>query len=83
MSASEDGRAQLQALYRNVSSSGQNVPGSPPYWWRRKDDLAALTRAEHYESNALPIAFTTASMAEYFWPEVRLLLHNEFLKLVH
>jgi hypothetical protein len=66
-----DGKTKFASLYHNIASWGRNVAGSPAYWWSQRDNLAAMTRNELLESDSLPVAFTTGSMAEFYWPEVR------------
>jgi hypothetical protein len=64
-------------VYSNTYSiTGTIRLGSPAYCWARKQDLSALVRHKLFESNQLPIAFTSMSMAEFHWPEAHRILHQ-------
>ena len=66
----------LQKLAVSVACSCDGLTGSPPYWWGKRKEVEALVHARLEESDTLPVAFVSCSMAEYHWPEVGRLLHE-------
>ena len=65
-----DGKRKVASLGHKLSAYLKNVPGSPPYWWDQKQNVAAILRTRLFEDDELPFAFCSASMAECFWVEI-------------
>ena len=66
-------------MARKIATWGKNLTGTSPYWWGRREEVAAAVQHKLFHENELPIAFHSGSMAEYHWQDLHQILHEALL----